>query len=344
MLNVCFGDSEAGMLKCALRGETVTYSHRLLDLGGIDAQHFAEGRRKWIDNFFSMCSKRTRSKIWKEDCKRFDQIIEAATREKELRIWFASSPHSRCGLYCLVYSLQHIDCQIYVVEMPTNIGYREEWCDKSWGEATPEEARNCLKLERLLSIEERNDISRKWAKLAEENAELRLNVNGEVTSLPIDYLDEEIMSYAPKDKEFKLGNLVGTTLGKCVHAVSDAFIADRIEAMIDGGLFVVVGDRPKKAREYYSKTFIRVATDEDIAERRERAQYVTDTLTKLGVDEVGIIVAVADGKLEKSYTVLKKSPRITKKRVIKKMGLEEYERNPLPPIERTYTDADFKKK
>lgn len=264
MLNVCFGDSEAGMLKCALRGETVTYSHRLLDLGGIDAQHFAEGRRKWIDSFFSMCSKRTRSKIWKEDRKRFDQIIETATREKELRIWFASSPHSRCGLYYLVYSLQHIDCQIYVVEMPTNIGYREEGFDKSWAEATPEEARNCLKLERLLSIEERNDISRKWAKLAEENAELRLNVNGEVTSLPIDYLDEEIMSYAPKDKEFKLGNLVGTTLGKCVHAVSDAFISDRIEAMIESGLFVVVGDRPKKAREYYSKTFIRVSTKEDI--------------------------------------------------------------------------------
>lgn len=344
MLNVCFGDSEAGMLKCALRGETVTYSHRLLDLGGIDAQHFAEGRRKWIDNFFSICSKRTRSKIWKEDTERFDQIIETAKREKELRIWFASSPRSRCGFYYVVYSLQNIDCNIYVVEMPTNIGYREEGCDKSWGEATPEEARNCLKLERLLSIEERNDISRKWEKLAGENAELRLNINGEVTSLPIDYLDEEIMSYAPKDKDFKLGQLVGTILGKCVHAVSDAFISDRIEAMIDGGLFVVVGERPKKAREYYSKTFIRVATDKDIVERRERVQYVEDVLTKLGCDAVSIIEAVADGKLEKSYSILNKHPKITKKRVLKKLGIEEYERNPLPPNKRTYTDADFKKK
>lgn len=266
MLNVCFGDSEAGMLKCALRGETVTYSHRLLDLGCIDVEHFAEGRRKWIDNFFSMCSKRTRSKIWKEDRKRFDQIIETATREKELRIWFASSPCSRCGFYYVVFSLQNIDCKIYVVEMPTNIGYREEWCDKSWGEATPDDARNCLKFERLLSDEERSVISKKWEKLAKENAELRLNVEGEVTSLPIDYLDEEIMSYAPKDREFKLGTLVGTTLGKCVHAVSDAFISDRIEEMIDGGLFVVVGKRPKKAREYYSKTFLRVATEKDLRE------------------------------------------------------------------------------
>lgn len=67
-------------------------------------------------------------------------------------------------------------------------------------------------------------------------------------------------------------------------------------------------------------------------------------MTKLGVDEVGIIDAVADGKLEKSYLILKKYPRITRKRVLKKLGIEEYERNPLPPNERTYTDADFNKK
>lgn len=46
MLNVCFGDSEAGMLKCALRGETVTYSHRLLDLGGYRCAAFCRGTAK----------------------------------------------------------------------------------------------------------------------------------------------------------------------------------------------------------------------------------------------------------------------------------------------------------
>lgn len=264
MLNVCFGDSECGMLKFALRGEPVTYSRLLLNLGHISLRHFSEDRKKWIDEFFQGCSKWTRAKILKKDNRRFNSIISAAEKEKELRIWYAGAPYSKCGFYYLVYSLQGIDCRIYVVEMPENIGYRGAGFDRSWGEANTNEAYGCLKFERELSEKDRTEIARKWEKLANENSELRLNIDGEITSLLIDYLDDEIISYAPKDEEFRLGRLVGKTLGCSVHCVSDSFIADRIEAMIDCGRILVVGNRPKKAEDYY-KTTLRVAPAENIS-------------------------------------------------------------------------------
>ena len=48
MLNVCFGDSECGMLKLALGGEGATFSHRHLEYGSIDADSFEEGVSRYF--------------------------------------------------------------------------------------------------------------------------------------------------------------------------------------------------------------------------------------------------------------------------------------------------------
>lgn len=344
MLNVCFGDSECGMLKQALIGQEVTFSHRLLDIGKIQPEGFNESRREWTDKFFEICSKRNRTKIWKEDCERFDRIISKAKEEKEIRIWYASSASSKCGFYHLVYSLKDIDCRIHVVEMPGNIGFREPPFEKSWGEIMPDVARYCLKLERELTQEEKQEITTFWDMLSKENSDLRVNIDNKITSVSIDYFDEEIKSYAPKDKEFKLANLVGSMIGKSTHCISDGFVSDRIETMIDGGVFVVVGERPKKYQDYYSKTILRLATKEDIEERRKKYDFVENFLKNKGFDYFAIGGAVEDCALEKSYNYLMAHPKASKKKISKVLGIEDYEQNPLPPSERTYTDADFKKR
>ncbi len=261
MLNVCFGDCECGMLKVALDGEPVTYSHRALEIGQITPARFTEARRKWIDSAFSVCSKRRRAKIWKEDCKRFKKIVDAAKKEKNLRIWCASSARAKCGLYHLIYSLQGIDCALYVVEMPSYVGFRRPPFDKSWGEADSDEARDCLKFQRKLTKEECVQFAQIWEKLATENAELRLNINGQITSLPVGYLDNEIVRRAPKNSEFKLGWLVGEMLGKSTHILFNTFVSDRIEALIDSGEFAVV-KKMRDPKEYYN-SILRIAIEED---------------------------------------------------------------------------------
>lgn len=269
MLDVCFGESECAMLKYALRKseDGVTYSFRGLELGKIDNENFAEARKKWIDTFFSCVSRKKRAKILKEELARFDAIIKAAQNGEVLRIWYGSTPCSKSGYYHLIYSLQAIDCPILAVEMPASFSsYRsgDESVDHSWGEVEPYMMEKGVFLQRELGKEERDAISLKWEKLSRENAELRLNVNGELTSVPEDYLDQEIMTYAP-DGKFKMVTLVGNMLGHSRHGVSDSFIAGRIEALVDKKELTVV-KRAKRVKEYYRGTVLRrteeIALDE----------------------------------------------------------------------------------
>ena len=260
MLDVCFGASECGTLKLALRKSHygVTYSFCGLELGKIDNENFIESRKKWIDKFFSICSPKEREKILKEDIARFEEIIRTAKKGEILRIWYASTPCSKSGYYHLIYNLQGIDCPILVVEMPASFSsYRsaDETVDHSWGEVEPEMMEKGVFLQRELLKEERDAIALKWDKLVQENADLRLNVNGELTSVSEDYLDKEIMTYAP-DGEFTMAKLIGFMLGRSRHGLNDSFVAERIEALIVKNDLTVV-KRAKKREDYYRATILR---------------------------------------------------------------------------------------
>lgn len=260
MLDVCFGESECGMLKYALRKskDGVTYSFCGLELGKIDSDDFIESRRKWIDTFFAICSPRERAKILKEDIARFNSIIETAKKGETLRIWCATTPCAKSGFYHLIYNLQGIDCPILVVDLPADFSsYRsgDESVDHSWGEVEPEMMDKAIFLQRELLREERDAIASKWAKLVKENADLRLNVDGELTSIPIDYMDKEIMDATPLE-EFKMVTLIGFILAHSRHGVSDSFIAERIEALIEKGELTVI-KRAKKREDYYRDTILK---------------------------------------------------------------------------------------
>ena len=260
MLDVCFGASECGMLKYALRKSNygVTYSFCGLEFGKISNENFIESRKKWIDFAFAICSPKERVKILKEDIARFDEIIATAKKGETLRIWCATTPCAKSGFYHLIYNLQGIDCPILVVDLPADFSsYRsgDESVDHSWGEVEPEMMEKGIFLQRELLREERDTIASKWAKLVEENADLRLNVDGELTSVPIDYMDKEIMDAAPLE-EFKMVTLIGFILAHSRHGVSDSFIAERIEALIEKNDLTII-KRAKKREDYYRDTILK---------------------------------------------------------------------------------------
>lgn len=260
MLDVCFGASECGMLKYALRKSNygVTYSFCGLEFGKIDEGNFIESRKKRIDFAFAICSPKERKKILKEEVSRFNEIIETAKKGEILRIWCATTPCAKSGFYHLIYNLQGIECPILVVEMPASFSsYRsgDENVDHSWGEVEPKMMEKGVLFQRELLREERDIIASKWAKLVEENADLRLNIDGELTSVPIDYMDKEIMDAAPLE-EFKMVTLIGFILAHSRHGVSDSFIAERIEVLIEKNDLTVI-KRAKKREDYYRDTILK---------------------------------------------------------------------------------------
>ncbi len=239
MINICFDECVFGAMKLSL-GEKSTYSYNGLCYGKIHPDYFDETRKLRIDRIYSICSQRERNKIFNEDKKRFESLINQVKRDKEARIWYANNASDKCGLYHLIHTLQGIDCKIFAVEMPASTGFRDADWEKSWGEAEPEDFPKCLSLTREIDTKERIELSQKWEKLIAENAELRVIISGEVTSAPVDYLDEKIMEQAPMDGEFKSGYLVGMALGRTSHYLSCGFAEWRVEELINKGALVMV--------------------------------------------------------------------------------------------------------
>ena len=256
MLNVCFHESEVGTLKIALRGEKVSYSYKSLDLGRISPTDFDISRKYWIDALYAICSEQERAQIFEEEKNRFQEIITAAKQGETLRIWTASAPFSKCGYYHLVYSLRGVDCKILVVEMPENIGSRNGRLDNAWWDATPNQMSKHQNRQKELSQDERSAIALEWTKLVAENGDLRLNINGKLTSVTADFFDDEIMSHVPNG-EFRVAKLVELTLGGCIHTITSYFIEDRIRILIEKGKLKIVryAEEPKDfMRAFLQKT------------------------------------------------------------------------------------------
>ena len=247
MINICFDASVCGAMKHGLQ-EKSTYIYNGLCYGKIHPECFEETRKLRIDRIYSLCSKRERNRVFKEEKKRFEDLIDKIKFDKEARIWYANNASDKCGLYYFIHTLQGIECKIYAVEMPGNIGFRDADWEKSWGEAEPEDFEECLSLTRLIDVEERKELSQKWEKLIAENSDLRVIIAGEVTSVPVDYLDDKIMEQAPTNVEFKSGYLVGMALGRTAHYLSCGFAEWRVEELIKKGALIMVEENEDPER------------------------------------------------------------------------------------------------
>ena len=239
MLNICFDDGAFTAMRLELPEES-TFSYFGLCYGQIRQEIFDEIREARVNTVYALCSSEERGEILREEKQRFIEIIDTAKREKELRIWYANNAADKCGLYHLAHALRNIDCDLFVVEMPSTIGHRGPDSEKSWGEAEPEDFVACLPLSRKAETAERETWAKKWDKLVDENAVLRIIKNGEVTSVPEDYLDGEILSFAPVDDNFTAAYLEGMTLGRLSHYITCGYADWRIEELIKQGKLTVI--------------------------------------------------------------------------------------------------------
>ena len=239
MLNICFNSGEHTLLRLGLPMEKSIYSYEDLDWGRIHSNDFDTAREELIYKSFASCSEIEKKKIIKEARERHNDIIKAAKMHQDLRIWCASNPAAQCGLFYTIHSLKGIDCRIFIVNMPNSIGCLPIDHDRSWLEAEPDDVEPCLNFQREISAPERQVYEQIWEMLANENAELRVNIKGRITSVPVDYFDDEILSYAPVNRDFKLANLAGYVL-QCPRYLNPSFVEDRIETMIAQGRITLV--------------------------------------------------------------------------------------------------------
>ena len=260
MLNVCFFAPERGFLKFALRGETVDFGYTNLSYGRIPAEYFDDAREEYFAKIHSSTS-RSEIKNWvQKEHDRFQSIIETINCDGKVRVWLADNPDSRCGLYHLMHSLQGVDCKILIVELPEDIDAEFACRDKIWRNMCVDDVSGYLSLQREFDLFERDSLAKQWERLVVEDAELRVNIDGEIKSVAVDYLDGEILSCAPLGKKVNLGWLVGEVILNSKHFMDCGFIENRIEAMIDKGIIKVI--KRNKDSEHKHSTVICVLSHE----------------------------------------------------------------------------------
>ena len=171
---------------------------------------------------------------WQACQKDLQTLLTRARAGELVRIWYDHTPASLCGLYAAAALLEDAPCQITVVETPeleTKDGVTR--C-ANLGERHPGELGKLLQYERPLSDADRHTLAAHWRKLQQENAPLRAEQNGQLTSVPADFYDAMILSKAPAN-EIMVAQLIGKVLVECRPDISDQLIYRRIEHLIQAG-------------------------------------------------------------------------------------------------------------
>lgn len=167
-------------------------------------------------------------------------VLRRAAEGEELRLWYSDSPDESCGFHWLLARLQTLErCgPLTAVKLPEV----EEGPDgaliqkNGWGDVAPQEWHRYLPLEKPLSPAHCRFYAARWRELQAENAPLRVVLNGCLVSMDADCYDGFIRrEFAALPDEFQEAQLVGRVLGRYQLGIGDAWVALRVEEMLQNG-------------------------------------------------------------------------------------------------------------
>ena len=195
---------------------------------------------KFLEDFYEDISDLTSK--WLKD---FDTVCQRASAGEDIRIWYSNQPDEMCGLYWIMAELEHLEGQlgtVYIVKLPEH-----KYGDNNtiifptgWGETCLEEWHRLANLAEATTYAFRQYYAQQWKVLQEENAVLRIVLNGQLVSAPetiYDYYIHEKLKQ--QNNEFQEGRLIGHMF-EYQFAICDMWYHYRIKKMIDNGELTVV--------------------------------------------------------------------------------------------------------
>lgn len=266
MIEVLFGDSEAGAMKAALHsGKLGTDAVCLafqLDIGDIKKPVTGEYRAKLLYNLLyqeqwgrdpdARNELKGLGRVYSENLNRLTRYLKDG---EDIRVWYSEAPYSVCGLMWLcAWFREYLGTRkMYVVKLPKVIVGRDMAVKRtSWGEVEPREFAEFLPFRRLLQPVEIKTYALCWSELQSQNAPLRAVVNGSVISVPANFYDFLIWKYlggSPVIEAF----LIGRILGENPLGIGDYWYARRIEKLIEKKRIIIIENSPQKYERLIAK-------------------------------------------------------------------------------------------
>lgn len=258
MIEVLFGDSESGAMKCAIKSgkmlsRDVVCLAFMADCGDISKSLTGKYRQQLIAKLLyqeqwgaDLEMKRELKKAAKVYSARLELLFTFAYHHEPIRIWYSSAPYSMCGLLWLCSEMEKYSNEVYTVELPRTVILGDNAVSyRSWGEVTPENLADFLPLQRQLSSAEIRKNAFDWKRLQSENSPLRAVVNGSVISVPANFYDFLIRKYLTNEP-IREAVLIGRILGENPLGIGDWWYAQRIDKLIERDKIEIVFDSDKK--------------------------------------------------------------------------------------------------
>lgn len=133
--------------------------------------------------------------------------LKSLNQVNKIRVW---SSHLDCDDYCLLLFI----CNFFN-DKNISVVFSEEcnWYATTCTKMTENEIKDLLKKEHILKKNEIDQYKEEWAKIVDENTELRFMINGSVKSVNIDYFDNEIIERLRMMGEVNIYSLVANLMG-----------------------------------------------------------------------------------------------------------------------------------
>lgn len=233
-----------------------------LSVGEISETELGLQRLAALEKLLSICPTNNLSQQLNEKLqgikKSLTSVLERCAAGEDIRLWYSHNPDEMCGMYWLMSQLRPIKRggAVYLVKLP-EWEYKDDntICSHSgWGEIGPGEWGHYQKLQQEALPAIFSLCSTKWSQLKEENAPLRVFINGQLQSVSECMYDSFILREIDKQPEiFVEAIVVGNVLGKYQLGIGDAWVALRIEKMIEEGKLEIMEPAPEGNIVYRQK-------------------------------------------------------------------------------------------
>lgn len=188
--------------------------------------------------------------------KDLNTVCSRAAAGEAIRVWYSSQPDELCGLYWFMAQLERLKkCgPVYLVGLPEwevdeNSGFIQK---AGCAELSPGEWHRYLPLQQSAPPVFMRNCASCWQKLQNENAPLRVVLNGRLISMPENLYDPVIIREIEAESgEFQEAMIIGRILAKYRLGIGDSWVALRIEEMIRAGRIETVTEAAENMPLYH---------------------------------------------------------------------------------------------
>ncbi|MGN9164678.1 DUF1835 domain-containing protein [Tissierellaceae bacterium HCP3S3_D8] len=200
MINICFSSSAAAMLHILSLDNKIIYLNDDLSIGNInnlDASSRVDQMIYYasynIKNYHDHNEGR-KSEISIYD--NFYKDIQCIPSHEEILIWYSNSPFEYCGMLYTLWLLKEREVNINLLNV-SQYGY------SFVVEIGFEGVQTLLSLGERITLEEKIEYCKKWELLQSESGELRMYIDNTIRTVPDEFFDEVLVSFA-KEKSIDI--------------------------------------------------------------------------------------------------------------------------------------------